>query len=190
MEQSPAPFFPILPSIARHVLSGSGKWIPPGPGALAYLPKLRRFLRREAPSVLVDVDLVLDALSLPAAAGLPTRIVSWEHFHYDFEQQTLYRRMAARLCARFSDYLVTLTPRDAESYREKLGRRQNVQWIYNPLPPELLALLNMVTDRGERVTCRTWRPPSSPVQSRVTEGWYSIWKSTLQVPSISRPGRV
>ena len=90
-------------------------------------------------SVLVDVVLVLDALSLPAAAGLPTNIVSWEHFHLDFERQTLYRRIAARLAVRFSDYLVTLTPRDAENYREKLGRRKNIQWIYNPLPPELPA---------------------------------------------------
>lgn len=139
VEQNAAPFFPLLPSIERRVLRGGGRWIPPGPGALTYLPKLRRFLRREAVSVLVDVDLVLDALSLPAAAGLPTKIVSWEHFHLDFERQTLYRRIAARLAARFSDYLVTLTPRDAENYREKLGRRKNIQWIYNPLPPELPA---------------------------------------------------
>ncbi len=63
VEQRDIPFFPICPEIRRYRLGE--KWIQPGPGYLAVLPKLKRFLRERRVDVLVDIDIVLDSLSIP-----------------------------------------------------------------------------------------------------------------------------
>ena len=49
------------------------------------IPKLRRFLKQQQVDVIVDVDIVLDVLTLPAAVGLAVRTISWSHFAYQFE---------------------------------------------------------------------------------------------------------
>ena len=136
VKQNETPFFSLDPEIEQSVLKDSKRWISPGPGYLALVPAVRRFLKRHGVDVIVDVDLVLDSLSIPAAAGLPVKVVSWAHFHYGFEQKTWYRRRIARFAARFSDYMITLTPQDCRDYREKLGRKDRIDFIYNPVTPE------------------------------------------------------
>lgn len=133
VEQNPCPHFPISSKIRRFTLKKDGKWVPPGPGYLPLIPGLRGFLKKKKPDIIIDVDLVLDILAIPASLGLPVKVVSWEHFHYLFEQKSCYRRIIARFTACFSDYIVTLTPQDRENYREKLGRRRGITYIYNPL---------------------------------------------------------
>lgn len=127
------PSFHISPKIPRYTLKHDGKWISPGPGYVPLLPALRRFLKKHQIGVIIDIDLVLDVLSIPAAAGLPAKVVSWEHFHYYYEQETLYRRVIAAFSARFSDYMVVLTPQDLRNYQEKLRRRDRIDYIFNPI---------------------------------------------------------
>ncbi len=126
-------FYPIAPGITCSVLMEGREWVKPGPGYLPFLPKLRRFLKAQRVDVVVDIDIVLDALTLPAAAGLPVRIISWEHFAFQFEQSVPYRRMISRLTARFADDIVTLTARDRDNYREKLHRKEGIVTIENPV---------------------------------------------------------
>lgn len=133
VEQQPVPHFPIPAEIERFTLTNRTAMVPPGPGYLPLVPALRRFLRRRKPDVIIDIDIVLDVLSIPASAGLPVKVVAWEHFHYLFEQESLYRRLIARFSARFADYMVTLTPQDMCNYRDKLHRRDRIGFIYNPI---------------------------------------------------------
>ena len=130
-ESAPEPFFPLESGIERYRLGE--KWINPGPGYIKMIPKLRRFLKEQDVDVIIDIDIVLDCLSIPAARGLKTRVVSWEHFNYQFEQSVLYRRLILKYSVRRSDYVITLTEKDREQYERRLGRRENIRAIYNPI---------------------------------------------------------
>lgn len=136
VEREREPFFPLDEDIPHYRLGDA--WIPPGPGYLKLLPRLRKFLREQDIDVVIDVDIVLDALSVPAAMGLKTRVVSWEHFNCHFEESVLYRRLILHCLVRRSDYVVTLTERDREQYLQWLGHRQRIRAIRDPVEPPVL----------------------------------------------------
>ena len=133
VEQSGTPFYRLAPSIPRYQLGN--RWIQPGPGYLPLIGRLRRFLKEKPIDILIDVDIVLDALSLPAAWRLGTKVISWEHFNAEFELSVPYRRWILRYSVRRSDYVVVLTKGDLENYRRLLGREERIAQIYNPLDP-------------------------------------------------------
>ncbi len=131
VEQRKTPFFELDGRIDRFALGD--RWIQPGPGYLAVLPKLKRFLRERHIDVLVDIDIVLDALSLPVARSAGTRVISWGHFSYYFEQESLYRRCILRYSSRRADYCVTISEENTRCYRAYLHRERNLCTIYNPV---------------------------------------------------------
>ena len=131
-EQQEKPFYPLHPEIERFRLGE--KWINPGPGYLPLIGKLRRFLKDRQIDIIIDIDIVLDVLSLPASRRMKTKVVSWEHFNCEFEQQVLYRKLISRLTAHFSDYIIALTEEDKENYRKMLGRKTKISAIYNMVP--------------------------------------------------------
>lgn len=131
-EQQKTPFYPLHPEISRYHLGE--KWINPGPGYLPLIGKLRKLLKNLQIDIIIDIDIVLDVLSIPAARGMKTRVVSWEHFNCEFEQQVLYRKLISRLTVHFSDYIITLTEEDKENYRRILGRKTQICAIYNMVP--------------------------------------------------------
>lgn len=128
-EQQEKPFYPLHPDIKRYRLGE--KWINPGPGYIPMIGKLRKLLKDKQIDIIIDVDIVLDVLAIPAARRLRTKVVSWEHFNCEFEQEILYRRFISRLTAHFSDYIITLTEEDKENYRKILGRKTQISAIYN-----------------------------------------------------------
>lgn len=130
-EQRSAPFFAIDERINRYTLGD--KWIKPGPGYVKLIPKLRRFLKKHNVDLIIDIDIVLDVLSIPAVIGKKTRVISWEHFNCDYEMSIAYRRWIARLSAKFSDYIITLTAGDCIRYGQLTGRTQNIEAIHNPM---------------------------------------------------------
>jgi glycosyltransferase, group 1 family protein len=136
VEQKENPFFDISEAVPRYVLKEDGNWVLPGPGYLPMVPKLRKFLKQQEIKVLIDIDIVLDVLSLPAAAGRETKVISWEHFNVPYEREFLYRRAILHLTARFSDYIVTLTRQDQENYEKLLHRKGRITFIYNPIEPK------------------------------------------------------
>ncbi len=131
VEQQEQPFFALDEGIARYALGD--KWIQPGPGYLSVLPKLKRFLREQQADVVVDIDIVLDALSLPVARSTGTKVISWGHFSYYFEQESLYRRVILRYGARRADYCVTINEENARCMGKYLRRTWNIRTIYNPV---------------------------------------------------------
>lgn len=133
VEQNSFPFFIISSGIKRYVLKDDKEWIQPGPRYLPLIPKLRLFLKQKNIDIIIDIDIVLDALTIPASNRLPVKVISWEHFHYYFEQRFLYRRIIARFSAFFSDYIITLTKCDKENYKKNLHRNKKINFIYNPI---------------------------------------------------------
>lgn len=133
VEQNNFSYFSISADIKRYVLNKKGKWIEPGPGYLFLIPELRRFLKRQSIDIIIDVDIVLDALTIPASVGMAVKVISWEHFHFYFEQKFLYRKMISRFSSLFSDYIITLTRQDKENYKKNLHRIKKIDFIYNPI---------------------------------------------------------
>lgn len=131
VEQAPEPFFSLEPGIERYALGK--KWIQPGPGYLGVLPKLRRFLKKQDISVLIDIDLVLDVLSVPMSKGLSTKVISWGHFSFYFERESLYRRLIQDYSAKRSDYIITINQENREQYETVLARTERIRTIYNPV---------------------------------------------------------
>lgn len=130
-EQKEAPFFPLDAGIKRYKLGE--RWIQPGPGYLPLIPKIRRFFKEQAIDVVLDIDIVLDILSLPAAWRLKTKVLSWEHSNCFFEQSVLYRRAILKFSVKHSDYVVTLTEGDKKNYEQLLKRTEKIEAIYNPM---------------------------------------------------------
>lgn len=126
-------FYELDPKIRRYRLSKT--WINPGPGYLPLIGKLRKFLKEQQIDIIIDIDIVLDVLSIPAAGGLKTKVLSWEHFNCEFEQEVRYRRWISGLTARFADYIVVLTEEDKENYRKILGRKNRISAVYNMVSP-------------------------------------------------------
>lgn len=130
-EQAEEVFYPIHPAI-RHYALGN-RWITPGSGYLPLIKKVRRFVQEHQIDVLIDIDIVLDVLSLPATKKLKTKVISWEHFNCRFEESVWYRRLILKYSVARSDYVVTLTERDKMTYQENFGRTENISVIYNPI---------------------------------------------------------
>lgn len=133
VEQKKEPFFAVSDQIRRFVLREDGNWIIPGTGYIPLIPLIRRFLKRQKVDIIIDVDLVLDVLSLPATFGMEVKVISWEHFHYYYEQSILYRKIITWFSALLSDHIVTLTERDRVRYERRLHCRRKITAISNPV---------------------------------------------------------
>lgn len=130
-EQQETPFYPLHPDINRYRLGE--RWLNPGPGYLPLIGKLRKFLKDKQIDIIIDIDIVLDILAIPASRRLKTKVVSWEHFTVDFEMSSWYRRFILRYSVKRSDHVVVLTNGDLEAYRDQLGRNHAISRIYNPV---------------------------------------------------------
>ena len=128
-EQSDNPFYPLDPEIERYHLGE--KWINAGPKYIPLIGKLRKLIKEKKIDIIIDIDIVLDVLSIPATRGLNTKVVSWEHFNCEFEQSVLYRRLISKLTVRFADYIITLTEEDKNNYEKILDRKKRIRAIYN-----------------------------------------------------------
>ncbi len=91
-----------------------------------------RFVRHRAPDVVIlsGVGEIRHFL-LVALLQRPHRpaLIAWEHFNATYAANHPSRRIAARCC----DFIVTLTHKDAETWRRVLAPR-NVVCIPNPVP--------------------------------------------------------
>lgn len=130
-EQKEVPFFEIHSSIKRFKLGK--EWISPGVKYLPVIGKLRKFLRREEIDIIIDIDIILDVLSIPAAKGYRTKVISWEHFNVSYERSFYYRKKILSYSVKRSDYVVTLTEGDKENYQTILKRTDRIEAIHNPM---------------------------------------------------------
>lgn len=127
------PFFSLDEKISHVALAR--RWIQPGPGYALLVPKLRRFLKQQDIDVMIDIDIVLDVLSVPAAIGTKTKVVAWEHFHFGYETAARYgyRNLILRYLTVKTDHIVTLTERDRQAFLHGLKNLPEMIAIPNPM---------------------------------------------------------
>lgn len=130
VEQKESPVYEIAEGIERSALGR--KWLSPGPGYLPLIPKLRRFLKTQDVDLIIDIDIVLDVLSVPASRGLKTKVCSWEHSNCEYELSGGYRRLILKYFTKRTDWIVTLTPGDARHFQRFMGRKDRISAIFNP----------------------------------------------------------
>ena len=130
VEQRETPCYEISREIRRDALGK--KWLSPGPAYLPLIPKVRKYLKEREIDLIIDIDVVLDVLSVPAAKGLKTKVLSWEHSNCAYELGILYRKVIVKCFTKRTDQLVTLTPGDALAFQKLFGRKERITSIYNP----------------------------------------------------------
>lgn len=124
-------FFPLESGIERYALGD--RWLQPGPGYLPLIPKLRKFMKTHDIDIIIDIDIVLDVLSVPASMGLKTKVISWEHSNCPYELSQSYRKIIVKAFTKRTNQLITLTPGDAEDFRDLFRRQERIRAIYNPV---------------------------------------------------------
>lgn len=133
------PFYAIDDSITRTSLFAEN---PDGVRQyFAIVRRLRKFLREEKIDLLIDIDTVLDAYSVPAVRGMGVKLVAWEHFNFYETMGTKIRMPIRRHFTRKADAVVTLTQEDKEYYTQAFKGKTRIEQIYNPIaipekPPE------------------------------------------------------
>lgn len=104
-----------------------------GPDYLPLIFRLRSYVQKHGIDVLIDIDGVLDVLSLPVRVMTGVRVISWEHFYYYDARGTWYRRPIRRLSVHHADAIVTLTERDRDFYLSRGAAPERVRAIHNPM---------------------------------------------------------
>ncbi len=129
VEQDPErqTFFDLDEHIPHRALLN--RQIQPGPEYAALIPVLRRFFIKRKIDVVIDIDIVLDVLSVPAACGMRTKVISWEHFNFTYEtaRRYGYRDLIVRHLTTKADVIVTLTQKDRQAFLRGLSKQGNTQ---------------------------------------------------------------
>lgn len=131
VEQSDNVFFKLNREIKRYSLGD--RWISPGPGYIPLIFKVKKFLIEHRVDIIIDIDIVLDVLAIPACRSIATKVISWEHFNYQYEQSILYRKWILKYSVKRSDAIVTLTEQDKNSYENAFGKMNKIYAIGNPM---------------------------------------------------------
>jgi len=94
--------------------------------------KLRHILRKEGFDYLINVDIGMSIYGIPAAFGLGTKVITWEHGNFYNNWGSRWFPYFRRFAAKCSDAMVVLTERDKENYRQHISTRKPLYVIYNP----------------------------------------------------------
>jgi glycosyltransferase involved in cell wall biosynthesis len=137
------PFFSLTQSIILHSLN-----IPVLQLTVHYpiaVKKLRAFLKSKAIDVIIDVDIILSMISIPACWHTATKVVAWEHYNYFVKRESKVRVWGRKLAARKAAAVVTLTEEDAGNYKKNCTCKAKIVAIPNfimALPIEVAPLNN------------------------------------------------
>ena len=171
LEDFDKPFFPIHPEIKTSSLKISSSNL--RKGYLKAISRLRTLLKKNDIDFIVDVDIIQSAISIPAAIGTKTKVVSWEHYNFFWGNNSIVRKISRRLAPVFSCCVVTLTEADAQNYRDNCICRCPIVSMSNFLenfPQQtatldsniILAIGHLIHRKGFDLLIRAWNsiPPS------------------------------
>ncbi len=115
-ESAEKPYFPLDKKIVRRALFRRA--VPFHPALPLTLWKETAYLKKIKADAVIDVDVILSAVSVFAAKISGTRHIAWEHFHYRENLGCRLRDYARRLAKRYSSAIVVLTEQDRTQYLE------------------------------------------------------------------------
>jgi glycosyltransferase involved in cell wall biosynthesis len=158
-------FFPLTPGITLHSLN---ILIPQlMTRYFSATKKMRTFLKREAIDVIIDVDVILSAISIPACWRTATKVIAWEHYNYFVKRESKVRVLGRKLAARKAAAVVTLTEEDAGNYKKYCTCKAKIVAIPNfihALPVEVaspssrvvLAVGHLIHRKGFDLLMNAW----------------------------------
>lgn len=129
-ESTEKTFFPLSEKVRRYTLfdatvSLSKKY-------LTAVLRLRRMIQKEKYDYVIDIDVILSLVTLPATFRTQCKVYSWEHFHYHENLGCRLRSLARKLICHFSDGIIVLSLADQKNYKNT-GTRVPIYQIYNPI---------------------------------------------------------
>lgn len=128
-------------SVAVLNLHGDGNSFFPLSNAVSCLPlpqnfqriAIYKFLLENDIDVVINVDTGMAIFGVPAAFGLKTKVITWEHSNYYNNWNSRWFPHIRRFAAKCSDALVVLTSRDRQNYKENIANCCPIVTIGNPM---------------------------------------------------------
>ncbi len=153
---------------------------------IEFILRLRSFIKRSNPEIIIIVESFLAAFILPATLGLSVTVINWEHFGAAVTLGAPLRRLARRLAARFCSHVVVLTERDRnvwmKKYRLQADRISTIPNI-NPMHAKIgsriesakkhtqtqvvIAVGRLVAEKGYDLLLQAWRK----IDTNIRAGW-------------------
>jgi len=142
LEDFDEPFFPIHPKIKTSSLKISISDLKKN--YFKAISKLRAYLKKNDIDFIVDVDIIQSTISIPAAIGIKTKVISWEHYNFFSRNKSIIRRISRKLAPIFSGCVVTLTETDIQNYKNNCVCKRPIISMSNFLEtiPQETATLN------------------------------------------------
>ena len=94
---------------------------------------IRKLMKSENIDVAINVDTGMAIFGIPAAVGLRTKVITWEHSNFCNNWNSKWFRYFRRFAAQQSDAMVVLTERDKENYEKNIKNCRPVTVIHNPV---------------------------------------------------------
>lgn len=98
----------------------------------AQIKEIRRFIRKNAIDVVINVDTGMGYIGILAAKRTPAKVITWEHANFFNNWNSRIFPYLRRYAARKSDAMVVLTERDKRNYENNIKRCVPVTAIANP----------------------------------------------------------
>ena len=115
-------FFTLLPSVKNIILPDKHPRM-----------AIRKLIKSENIDIVINVDTGMSIFGIPAAFGLKTKVITWEHSNFYNNWNSKWFPYIRKLAARFSDTIVVLTDRDNQNYTENIPRCHQVFTIRNSI---------------------------------------------------------
>lgn len=169
------PFFELSKNVKLHYINARGyKNI--YFSFLSNVGKLRRLYKNEKPNFVVDVCSAMSLMSILAARGGVTKVITWEHFNSNVDWNPITTPLSRKLATKKAVKIVVLSNQDARNYQKRYGAT-NVMVIANPVtiqsaePSKLdkkrvLAIGRFTEQKGFDLLLESW----SKVRMQ-NEGW-------------------
>ena len=123
-------FYTLNDKIKRYTLFEK---VTSGKKILAYVHRLRKFVKNNNIDVLIDIDGILDLYSIPALRGVKCKLISWEQYSFYVNPHVGYRKITRKWAAKKADAIVVLTEEDRKNYEREVNVKGILRRIYNPI---------------------------------------------------------
>lgn len=121
-------FFPLNNNVKHQYVQASGKL-----RFIKQIYALRNFLRVHQIDWLINVDIGTSIYGIPAAIGIKSKVVTWEHGNFYNNWGSRCFPYFRRFAAKHSDAMVVLTEKDRMNYQNNIPSKKPVFVIHNPV---------------------------------------------------------